>query len=544
VSEETKQQKQQLPWNGAEWSGGGQWSGGDGTPIMLRFMDQVALPIKGDEARIYPKAQGQKAPRYPELAFPYGKVCAPGTRLRWLADAACDAGGVALVLDPGLVVPALLCLASAVPVMGEHLGTRINRYTCLLAMSGAGKGLSVSRAARVLGLHDGDDYDGDIDISGDVQIVYRLGEKWIPPETKGGKYTKMSGPKRYCGVVLELEHVISKSRGQASAIWSRLQRMYDRDHFEHANAHTGRTTKMDCRFSMLCCLPVGEGEIDETEFTKAFGQDMGRGMLDRFDFGFSERIIDSALAERWEPPSHSTTIDCGDDMAVERHETPRDRLTPMLVRGWEDGVEERYLGWPGPAVQPGISIALPGQDKMFARAKFLFKKTVVLIAALEGHSKVGHADFNAADAYIRWQLAVRKVFERSHAEDDDKQAKFAERVVKQARRWDSDLAKKGKPLGSRVIKTKWFAAHNKLYLKASPVGLERTLRELAFQGLLALGTTVNSRGDEVPDANFFSVKHSRADCWCGESHPATEEREPEGEREPGPSPEPGGGQEQ
>ncbi len=113
----------------------------------------------------------------PQLRFPYEAIPRDSVLLK-LTDKACEGG-----LSPGLVVPAILTLVSAIPRTRTMDGARINLYMTLLAMVGAGKDTAIDRAMAVCGLDrlDAGDFYTPYSPSGERSISGLVGDK---PGTK------------------------------------------------------------------------------------------------------------------------------------------------------------------------------------------------------------------------------------------------------------------------------------------------------------------------------------------------------------------------
>ena len=147
--------------------------------------------------------------KYPDLEFPYDKI-AEGV-LKNLADKACEGG-----LSPGLVVPAILALASAIPQQDIHVsGTKINQFVTLLSLTAAGKDTAIDRARRVLGMDQHTDLWSTYTPSGERSIGYLLGDT----KTGRGSTIKITpGFRQHCIVTYELRETLKKSRGDTRRV--------------------------------------------------------------------------------------------------------------------------------------------------------------------------------------------------------------------------------------------------------------------------------------------------------------------------------------
>ena len=125
--------------------------GPDVTKEYLKANSQQALKAVAEERLAEDEAMDEPAEdglKYPELAFPYAAL-EPGSKLKAFVDKACEGG-----LDPGLVCPAIMVIASAIPRRDKHCGVRCNLYGTLLALVGAGKDAAMDRAIDAMGLRD------------------------------------------------------------------------------------------------------------------------------------------------------------------------------------------------------------------------------------------------------------------------------------------------------------------------------------------------------------------------------------------------------
>jgi len=258
-----------------------------------------------------------------------------------------------------------------------------------------------------------------------------------------------------------------------------LQEFYDRNQFEHYNSKTQHMTRTDCRLSLSTNLPVGDGEIDDREYTRVFGQDTGHGLLSRFDFGFSEKRVDPRLLEDWVPPAYC--IETAISTIFETLNETTEPVTPILrspvvemlsfgVEGYAPGVKEKYLAW-----TPTLDAS--GRDPSH------LKKTMIVIALINGHRLITEEDFESARAYMAWQQAIRVVFSASKA-DPGPQAQFNEYVMKCIERKAKELAKKDVPVKERWVNWKRLSLDLKWHLRDTPLGVERTIEALIKSGQL------------------------------------------------------------
>lgn len=446
---------------------------------------------------------------YPELAFPYEHVCKPGSQLKALVDYACMGGdGTPHVLDPGLVTEAMLTLASSLPIADNMLDTRINRYSVLLAVSRGGKGMSWQRAYKTLGMTDGKElvyYSP----SGHVQMIYALGDKQEHKSKENPNPARIPGPRKMCWITEELSGCLKMAKSDGSKIMQQLLEFFDRNLFIHTDTKTNRTVTMDCRLSWGTNLAVGFGKIEERKFSDAFQDVSNDGLIGRMSFGFSEREVDSRDLEGWNPPACNTTenvnVEGIGEMQIEKNQTMASQIMRHEVRGYEPGVFDAYrLFSLGKDSYPGYTYAL--------------KKNMLHIALVNLHPAITMDDFQAAVAYVRWQGQLRKMFRPSQA-DDYAQSRFQEMVMRALRKADTLLEKQGKPVEQRTIYVPRIAQRHEWSNRGKSIGLDKTIVELANNGMLVLDSKDSVEGRKVPDWQHVRVVHNSVGCWCAKSHP-------------------------
>ncbi len=337
--------------------------------------------------------------KYPQLRFPYEAI--PEGRLKRLVEQACEGG-----IDPGLVVPALLTLIGSIPSQDKMCGQRINLFTTLLTMVGAGKDTAIDRSIDVLGLRESEGRIwSNYAPSGERSISQHLGDK---PGTKENP-TRTPGPWRRCIVTYELEETLDKSKGETSSVLRAMQHYWDHNRKVYEDAKFRNTQTVDCRVSWLSGLPVGDGEIDETAFRLAFGERSMHGTGSRMIFGFAERRVDLRATCDWEPEAslyefgetREEQLDFG-PVTIDRRTTLANMLHDSKVIGWAPGVREQYLAW-----QPKKDLS--GRDLHHAG------KIAVVCALAQGHELVEQSDWDFAVAFMDWQHEIRLVFASGRA---------------------------------------------------------------------------------------------------------------------------------
>jgi len=457
--------------------------------------------------RVEPLARGKEL-QYPELVFPLAEVLIPGSNLEALVSHACKGGdGKPYVLDPGLVTEAILTLASGLPQVDTMLETRMSRYSALLAISRGGKGMAWQRSEATLGVRESDCQR--YSPSGHVQMIYQLGDHL---EGNRPNQTRVPGPRKMIWITEELSGCLKMAKSDGSKVMQQLLEFYDRNGFTHTDSKTGRVCKMDCRLSWGTCLAIGSDKIEERKFADTFTDVSNDGLVGRLSFGFSEAAVDSRDLEGWQPPVYDTGSRVETEFGpvdVMSNESMASRIAKHVVTGWEPGVFEVYRA------------ATLSPDLEFPGWQYALKKTLVHIALVNLHEKITMDDFRAAVSYIRWQGSLRKVFRASQA-DDDKQARFNEKVIRALRKEDQVLAKKGKPVGERQIYVPRVAQRHEWALRGKSLGLDKTILELANMGALTVTTITDEHGKETRNWQRVRVAHPRVGCWCGVEHPKSD----------------------
>jgi hypothetical protein len=375
-------------------------------------------------AEAEPEVDGLK---YPQLRFPYEAI--PEGRLKKLVDKACE-GGVA----PGLVVPSLLTLIGSMPTQDKMCGQRINLFTTLLTMVGAGKDTAIDRAIDVLGLREAEGRIwSNYAPAGERSISQHLGDK---PGTKDNP-ARTPGPWRRCIVTYELEETLDKSKGETSSVLRAMQHYWDHNRKVYEDSKWRNTQTVDCRVSWLSGLPVGDGEIDETAFRLAFGERSMHGTGSRMIFGFAEKRVDLRATCDWEPsPSlhkfgevREEQLDFG-PVTIDRRTTLADVLHDSVVKGWAPGVRQQYLAW-----QPKKDLS--GRDLHHAG------KIAVVCALANGHELVEQSDWDFTVAFMAWQQEIRSVFNSGRAKTITL-GEFKDTIMKEAEKRTKKLIREQK----------------------------------------------------------------------------------------------------
>jgi hypothetical protein len=367
----------------------------DGAEFLGAPADALGAGVDdGDDPSEAP-AIDESALKYPQLRFPYEAM--PEGKLKELTDKACEGG-----LDPGLVVPSILALVSSLPGRDKMEGVRINLFVTLLALVGAGKDMATDRSIDVLGLREKEDIAwSNYAPSGERSIAQHVGDK---PGTKDDP-VRRAGPRRRCIVTYELEDTLKKSKGETSGVLQAMQHYYDHNRKVYEDSKYRQTQTVDCRMSWLAGLPVGQGEIDETNYRLAFGENSMHGIGSRMIFGFAEKRVDARTSRNWEAdPSIYTTgtvkkefLEGVGPITVDSVKTLANKLHDAKIEGFAPGVEALYLGWK------------PKKD-LSGRDTFHVLKLAVLVGLINGHEKVEMEDWLFATALMDWQYEIRMVF--------------------------------------------------------------------------------------------------------------------------------------
>lgn len=378
--------------------------------------------VTNEEPIIEPEPEDEL--KYPALRFPYEAL--PEGRLKDLTDKACEGG-----LSPGLIVPAILTLVSALPFKDKMEHARINLMVTLLALVGAGKDTAINRALNVLGMEDTDHY-VTYTPSGERSISTLLGDH---PATAADPIRR-AGPKTKVILTYELEDTLNKSRGETSSVLQALQWFYDNNRKVFADSRSRQIQTVDCRLSWLTALPVGDTEIDESEFRRAFGANSTHGLSSRMLFGFAEVPFDRRKSRAWEVDRSTYTFGEVKEVFIEgvgpvtsdRVETLVDIIRSHEVKGWAPGVEALYLNWK------------PVKD-LSGRDTYHILKIAILTALVNGHIQIERTDWDFAVSFMAWQMEIRLAFAPGRAKQIT-MGEFNETIVKEMEKRTAKQAKR------------------------------------------------------------------------------------------------------
>ena len=443
-------------------------------------------PVKKPEPTpdTLPEPEEQQKLRYPELRFPYEAI--PEGQFKKMVDLACEGG-----LSPGLVAPAILIIASGIPATDTMDGCRISEYGCLLSLVGAGKDSAIDRARAVFGLEGDNDLIAKYAPSGERSIAMLVGDK-ADPENKG---KRIPGDRRKVIVTYELEDTLNKSKGETSSVLQAMQWYYDHNDKVYADSKTRMTQTVNCRISWLTALPVGDQEIDEDDFRRAFGESSTHGTSSRLIFGFAEERFDRRRSRNWRVPEEFHTfnresVDGEGDLNFKcrQVDTLVSRLRKRVVEGWAPGMERQFLNW-NPI------------KNMSGRDTYHIQKIAILTALLNEHSLIEQSDWDFAKAFMEWQTQIRLAFTPSRAKRTT-QGEFNDTIVREIEKRLARIKKEGGITEKRAKyekaveedgKTRYYFLWRKLandgkwHLKG--LDIERSIDALVRGGILVYWVT-------------------------------------------------------
>lgn len=419
--------------------------------------------------------------KYPELRFPYEAL--PKGQLKRLTDKACEGG-----LNPGLVVPSILALASSVPFADRMEGARINIFVTLLAMVGAGKDTAIDRAQAVLGMEDSG-FTVSYAPSGERSIAQLIGDK---PGGKGEP--RVSGPETKIILTYELEDTLNKSKGETSSVLQAMQHFYDHNRKMYSDSKQRIMQNVDCRLSWLTGLPVGDSEIDEDDYRRAFGESSTHGLSSRMLFGFAEERFDRRKSRKWSVPRESyefvmpttSEVEYIGEITSTRVDTLITRLQTHVVEGFAPGIAAQYEAW------------TPKKD-ISGRDTYHILKVAILTSLVNMHKLIEQDDWDFAVAFMNWQHEIRMAFSPGRAKRTT-QGEFNDTIVRELEkrtarmRLDPTETRTQKIAGRGDMKRCFFrwkglANDGKWHLKGLDV--KRTIQSLVDGGTLIYLVTGN-----------------------------------------------------
>jgi len=422
-------------------------------------------------------------------------------------DKACEGG-----LSPGLVVPSILALASSIPLQDRVEGARINLYVTLLTMVGAGKDTAIDRAGAVLGLRT-DDAGWASRVctvytpSGERSIAMLIGDQ---PPSKNDP-VRMPGYRTHCMITYELDETLRKNKGETSGVFTALQHFFDHNEREYNDSKYRHKQTVNCRLSWLTALPVGEGQIDENVYRRAFGDSSSHGFVSRMVFGFAEQRFDRRKTRNWSVDKSDYTVgetreeqmDFG-PVSLDNRSTLEEELRKADCKGFATGVAELYENWK------------PSKD-WSGRDLFHVLKIAALCAILQGHEHIEKSDWHFAVAFMEWQGRIRQTFAPSRAKKTT-QAEFNEIVIKEVeKRTVGALGKqphKDKNIevvvgddGKKRVYIRWRMMSNNGKWHLHGLDVEKTIKALVRGGSLEF------KRESVDDQQGKRIKEEQNDAW-------------------------------
>jgi len=446
----------------------------EGKELTLEnFLETIPSPVNPLELKAAPK------PNLVEKATPKSLLGFPDNCLYGVLGEM----AYAMQMPRGMAYPALITCFSAIPINDEMDGCRINVNTIIMAGVGVGKNTAWNRAAQILGLAKGVDYEKATPAS-DRGVGTLLGDKLV-----GGKKSKerVPGPKKMLLICDEFMEVLKKAKIENSGLFQTLQCLFD-DNRKVFSDKMGKQT-VDCRLSIGGSIPVSEKNAQV--FSELFGKDSTHGMLSRFLLGYfggrwNYRKWTCPTIPIGRPVTKTKVVLADDD---EFMDIPTDSWQPApLVKGMTPEATAMFDAWEDPTDESG-------------RSKFYVAKVAYLTASANGDEYVGIECITAAMKFMEWQAKLREVFKPGVAENNI-DAKATERILTTLqRKWDAgeDMDKDGYLQWRRVSHdAKWA----KIFGSTCVV---RVINGLIDCGELAPKMTEDENGKEKVDKRYVKV---------------------------------------
>jgi len=377
----------------------------------------------GEAARASEASTGEEASEAldPTLEFPeeclYGK-----------------AGEMARAMNTplGLAYPALVTAFSALPRLDEMLGTRLNLYCGLIAQPEMGKNESIKRSLVFAGLVKDMDFKRS-PIGGDAQLTHLLGDK--PGRKKSDP--RDPGPKRLLLVNNELTDVLKKTGIDNSTLGSRLCDLWDEN--DYTKPVDRQTVSVDCRLSWVGGIPADEKKAER--FTELFGVETNHGLYPRFIFGYYGGEWTFVRCKMPEPLTNEN--DAADAFANANGGL-------AVVSSIDPEAQKLLDGWMPDIVGKG-------------RLKYNVMKWAILTAAINGEHRVTVACAKKAIKMFEWQVAIRKKFQPGEADDRNREAQMADRLIKAVKAYGGDTYRtKINPADGKPIRVYKFVSWKRI----------------------------------------------------------------------------------
>jgi len=431
--------------------------------------------------------------KHPELLFPYEAI--PTGRLKKIVDKACEGG-----VPAGLVVPALLAIASAIPVKDRMDGNRINFFVVLLGRVGCGKDTAIDRVLRVLGVSDDESFVEKFSPTGGRNI---LAPMIGMPATKDNPFPE-PGKSRLVYICPELDEIFKPGKMDGSNVLEVFQKLYDHNVGKFVDKR-GTMQRTDCRLSFLSAKAVGDDEVDAEKFRDSFGDATSGGTLSRLVFGFYEGKIMPSKIRNWEvePQFHTqrnsyiVETDYTGPIPVEEVHHLVDELRKFEVLGFAPGLEEEY--------QAREEEIFRTKDWSGRDSQHL-QKMAVLLSLLQGDAYIQKPIWELACRMSEWQGRIREFFQASKArkismgEFNEKIALAVKDNILRYDSWPAIVKKKNFKLKGSKIYVRWNYLYNKLNWHSVGWDADKAIDSMVRGGKLSYidEPRYDDNGKEIP----------------------------------------------
>jgi hypothetical protein len=146
-----------------------------------------------------------------------------------------------------------------------------------------------------------------------------------------------------------------------------------------------------------------------------------------------------------------------DDIPVSETRSLAGELMRARIEGFAPGVEDLYLNW-------------DARKNWSGRDTYHVLKVAIITALLQGHKRIEMSDWGWACVFMEWQGRVRSVFQPGNVEDD-KYARFAEKIMKAVIRHSEKMVAGGKEPKDCFIR--WRALANNGDWWRSAIGVQK-----------------------------------------------------------------------
>ncbi len=348
----------------------------------------------------------------------------------------------------GLAYPALVTAFSVLPRADEMLQTRLNLYCGLIAAPEMGKNESIKRGLIFAGLVKDVDFKRS-PIGGDAQLTALLGDK--PGKKKSDPRDR--GPERMLLVNNELTDVLKKTGIDNSTLGSRLCDLWDEN--DYTKPVDRQLITVDCRLSWMGGIPADEKKADR--FTELFGVETNHGLYPRFIFGY---YGGEWTFVRYEMPEPLTN----DGDAADAFATANGGLA--VVSSIDPEARKLLDEWTPNIVGKG-------------RLKYNLMKWAILTAAINGEHRVTTACARKAIRMFDWQVAIRRKFQPGEADDHNREAQMADRLIQALKDYGADGTNPDK-----FVSWKRIAHDRKWATKIDPSIILRVIQNLDKMGTI------------------------------------------------------------